>query len=452
MTAPSKRVAVIGAGAGGLSSAKRLLERGVGVTVYELGSHIGGLWVYDNDSGRSPAYESLHINSEAGVTQYPDFPFPEGTPLFPSHRQVRAYLEAYADHFDVRRHVRLNTAVTSVEPVDGTPGAGWDLTLGDGSRERFDAVVVASGHQAEPAHPPFAHDFAGEYLHAHAYRAPEPFRNRRVLVIGTGNSGLDIAADICLVTDRTVVAARSPVLIMPRTLFGVPTARALSKFGIPRLPWPVQRRIRELVTWVAHGRMEQWGLKTPKTRTHPAGHQTFMSHVAYQRIAIRPGVAGVNGKEVRFTDGSQEQFDAMIAATGYEVDLPFLPEAVSPVRGRGLDAFKRVVQLDWPDLYFVGFFNVSGGANIRMMDVQAEWVAALITGHAGLPSRAEMVEDLRRERRRLSKRYPGSPRYDLELDPKEYPREIAEEIRRSAEPGLSEEIERQGRVGAGPYG
>jgi cation diffusion facilitator CzcD-associated flavoprotein CzcO len=430
MAGVSKRVAVIGAGAAGLSTAKHLLHLGIDVTVYEMGSQVGGLWVYENDNGRSPAYDSLYINSEAQVTQYRDYPFPEGTPIFPSHRQIRQYLESYADHFDVRRHIRFNTEVTSVEPADG---AGWNVALSDGGREHFDAVVVACGHQADPAHPPFAETFGGEYLHAHSYRIPDPFRGKRVLVVGTGNSGLDIAADVCGVTEATIVAARSPVLIMPRTLFGVPTARALANLRVHKLPWPVQRRIRELVTWVVHGRMEQYGLRTPKTRTHPAGHQTFMSHVAYQRIRIRPGIASVEGKEVRFTDGSVEEVDTIIAATGYELELPFLPEDIAPIRGRRLDAYKRVLHVDRPDLYFVGFFNVSGGANIRMMDVQAEWVAALVAGTARRPSREEMLEDIEQERRTIAKRFPGSPRYGLELDPIEYPASIAAEL--GASPG-----------------
>ena len=104
-----KRVAVIGAGAAGLCAARHLLARGVEVVVYELGSCIGGLWVFNNDNGIAPAYQSLHLNSEAKVTAYRDFPFPEDGPLYPDHREVRRYLEAYADKFGVRPHIRFNS-------------------------------------------------------------------------------------------------------------------------------------------------------------------------------------------------------------------------------------------------------------------------------------------------------------------------------------------------------
>ena len=116
-----KRAAVIGAGAAGLSAAKHLLQAGLDVTVFELGSRIGGLWVYDNDNGLSPAYQSLHLNSENRVTAYKDFPFPDDAPLYPDHEGVAAYLEAYARHFGLLPHVRFRTPVTAVEQ-DGRAG------------------------------------------------------------------------------------------------------------------------------------------------------------------------------------------------------------------------------------------------------------------------------------------------------------------------------------------
>lgn len=429
MARTNTRVAVIGAGAAGLCAAKRLLEKGVDVVVFELGSSVGGLWVYNNDNGRSPAYASLHINSEAAVTGYPDFPFSDGTTLFPSHRQVRSYLDAYADRFGIRERIRFRTPVTGVAPSAARPDGGWEVTAG-GTSERFDAVVVASGHQAVPAHPSFRERFDGAYLHAHAYRTPQPFEGKRVLVVGVGNSGLDIAADVCTVAKSTAIAVRSPVLIMPRMLFGVPTARILGR--LRKAPWPVQRRAQRLASWIAYGPMERYGLTPPELPTHPASATTFMTHVAYDRIRIRPGITEVDGRAVRFADGRREEYDTMVAATGYEIDLPFLDDGLAPVEGRELLAYRRVVHPDAPGLYFVGFFNVSGGANIRMMDVQAQWLAELVAGEAGLPGPEAMRAEIARERREVARRYPATPRYGLELDPVRYPRQIALERERSA--------------------
>ncbi len=427
----TERVAIVGAGAGGICAAKHLLARGLDVTVFEMGSHVGGLWVYDNDNGRSPAYAALHINSEPAVTHYPDFPFPPDTPLFPTHEQVRAYLDAYADRFGVRERVRFNTRVTSVRPMHGDPAEGWTVSPEGEDDEHFDAVVVASGHQGIPAHPPFAEDFAGEYLHSRTYRTADPFRGKRVLVVGVGNSGLDIAADVSTVAAETIVAIRSPVLIMPRMMFGVPTSRILGKLKKSWIPWPVQHLGHRALSWIAHGRMERWGMRTPTKPTHPASNATFMPQLFYGRIRVRPGIAAVHGQEVHFTDGTSDVVDTMIAATGYEIDLPFLAKEIAPIDGRRLDAYKRVVHPDLFGLYFVGFFNVSGGANIRMMDVQARWVAMLATGAAGLPDRAGIHADIEAERRMIARRYPDAPRYGLELDPLEYPRDIDRELRRA---------------------
>lgn len=428
MAQAGRRIAVIGAGAAGLCAAKHLLARGIEVTVFEAGSTVGGLWVYENDNGLSPAYRSLHVNSEASVTAYKDFPFPEGSPIYPNHMQMAAYLDAYAERFDLKRHIRFRTPVTHVERA----GKGtWLVSSQGGDAERFDAVVVATGHQGTPSHPAFAEKFAGEYLHAHSYRVPEPFRDKHVLVVGVGNSACDIAADICTVAGSTTIAARSPVLIMPRVLFGKPTSRFLAKVEKRWMPWPLRRWIRETITWAVHGRMEQWGFVTPKTRTHPASHPSLMAHFVWRRITARPGIAEVRGDEVHFVDGSSRRFDAMIAATGYDVELPFLGADLSPVDGRWLNLYLRVVHPGAPGLYFLGFFNVGGGGNIRMMDDQAEWVAAIEAGEVAAPEDAEMKDGIARERAAIVRNYPDSPRYGLELDPREYREALALELRRA---------------------
>jgi len=424
-----RKAAIIGAGAAGLSAARHLMAKGIEVVIHELGSGIGGLWVHENDNGLSPAYQSLHLNSENRVTAYEDFPFPEDAPLYPGHRQVTQYLEAYADRFQLRPRNRFRSKVAHVARA---PEGGWSVELADGSRETFDAVVVATGHQGVPRHPPFAKDFTGEYLHAHDYRVPERFRGKQALVVGIGNSACDIAAGICTVTTHTTIAARSPVLLMPRMFLGVPTSRVLGRIEKPWMPWPVRRRIRTLISRMAHGHMEQWGFVTPRTRTHPAGHHLPMGHFVWNRMSAKPGIASIKGRQVRFLDGSRGEYEVMIAATGYEVDLPFLDSELSPKRERWLDLYQRVVHPRCPGLYFVGFFSVTGGGNIRMMDDQAEWVAALEAGELRLPSADEMLRRIEQDQTRVRKLYPDSPRYGLEIDPKEYRAELAREARRGA--------------------
>lgn len=415
--------AIIGAGAGGLCAAKYLTAQGIKVTIFEAGSRIGGLWVYNNDSGMSPAYKSLHINSEAKVSSFIDFPFPDDAPLYPDHAQMCRYFERYAAHLGLTRQVRFNSRITSVTPENGKFG----ITLEAGATEIFDGVVVASGHQSVPRHPPQIEGYSGDYIHAHAYRVPAPYADKRVLVIGPGNSGVDIAADICTVSEHTVLSARSPVLIMPRMMFGVPNSRTLLKLERPFLPWKVRVWIRTTLTRFFHGRMEQWGFRTPKTRTHPISHPTLISQIAWGRVTVKPGITAIEGKQIRFTDGSVDSFDAVIAATGYNTAIPFLSDDISPVENgtTHVALYNRVAHPHVPGLYFIGYFDVTGGSNIRMMDDQAEYIAALVTDAVKRPSENEMLSAIETERAWSARQFPDSPRYGLELDPRRYRKRLA---------------------------
>jgi cation diffusion facilitator CzcD-associated flavoprotein CzcO len=140
-----------------LCAAKHLRAHGLEVTVFELGSRIGGLWVYNNDSGMSPAYRSLHINSEARVSSYTDFPVPDDGPLYPDHEEMERYFRAYADRFGITERIRFKSRVVAIEPE----GSGYRVRLENGTRETFDGVVVATGHQSNPRHPPEVSAFTG---------------------------------------------------------------------------------------------------------------------------------------------------------------------------------------------------------------------------------------------------------------------------------------------------
>ena len=426
----SKRFAVIGAGAGGLCAAKNLLARGIVPVLFEIGSRIGGLWVYENDSGRSPAYKSLRINSEARVSSYIDFPFPDGTQYYPGTPEMEAYFASYARTFDLIDRIRFNSRVEAIVPQ----GAGYLLRTADGREDHLAGVVVASGHQSTPRHPEQVKGFEGDYIHAHEYRVPEPYAGKRVLVIGPGNSGVDIAADICTVTEQTWLAARSPVLIMPRMMFGKPQSRTLMRLEKPWLPWKLKVWMRIQLTRIFHGRMEDWGFRTPRGRTHPISHPTLIFHIAWNRIKARPGIDRVEGRVVHFSDGTAEEIDAIIAATGYETDLPFLPEGASPVRGTHMSLYNRIVHPDLPNMFFVGYFDATGGSNIRMMDDQSEYTAAIAAGAIKLPDTRAMKQAIEEDLAFQKQQFPDSPRYGLELDPVRYRRRLAADYKRN---GLS---------------
>jgi dimethylaniline monooxygenase (N-oxide forming) len=235
------------------------------------------------------------------------------------------------------------------------------------------------------------------------------------------------------VTQQTVLSARSPVLIMPRMMLGVPNSRILLKLERPFMPWPIRLWIRRMLTRVFHGSMEQWGFQTPRTRTHPISHPTLISNIAWGRIAVKPGIVSVSGRTARFSDESEETFDSIIAATGYTTALPFLADDLSPVESNSthLNLYNRVAHPACDGLYFIGFFDVTGGSNIRMMDDQAAYLTAMVTGAVKRPSRAEMQAAIATERAWSATQFPDSPRYGLELDPRRYRRLLAKEYQRN---------------------
>ncbi|MFF1552962.1 flavin-containing monooxygenase [Rhodococcus erythropolis] len=418
----SRKVAIIGAGAAGLANAKAQIDVGNDVTIYEVGSQLAGMWQFMNDNGRSSAYSSLHINTPRPATNFEDFDFVTEPAMFPSHAEMARYLNDYADHFGLRERVKFNAEVTKVEPTAPESGATrWSLTTADGFTKIYDTVIVATGHLTDPVLPSLFDDFTGRLIHSHEYKEPKGFRDERVLVVGSGNSAVDIAADMATTASHASIAIRSPEMISPKVFLGRPLGVVESWFRKSWLPADANLIVRRLATRLVHGKMETWGIETPKGRTHPISQATLIQHIAYNRVTVRPGVVSTSGKTVTFSDGSTEEFDAIIAATGYTLSFPFLSESIVSVDGSGsLNLYGRAVAPRWPGLYFAGYFNTNGLSNPRMMEYQARWIAKIESGQVLVPSVEDMLIEVAELKRWLAKRYPAGPRYAFELEPKPY--------------------------------
>src|SRR5215218_5526531 len=195
MMSVSTTVCVIGAGSSGIAAVKVLAQRGIAFDCFEKSDRVGGNWVFGNSNGMSSAYKSLHINTSRDRMAYSDFPMPADYPDFPHHTQVAAYFDAYLDHFGLRDRISFQTAV---EHVDRRADGRWDVRVAGGTRD-YDAVIVANGHHWDPRwpEPPFpGRDvFAGVQMHSHDFKGDDPalFRDRSVVVLGMGNSAMDIA-------------------------------------------------------------------------------------------------------------------------------------------------------------------------------------------------------------------------------------------------------------------
>lgn len=411
----SKRVAVVGAGACGICAAKVMKEGGFDVTVYEIGSRIGGMWCYENDNNLSSAYRTLHINTSRSVTRFSDLAFDDDVQHFPDHVDMAHYLKQYADHFGVTPLIKFNTPVQDVAP-EFTPGVdapSWRVTTQSGS-EVYDFVIAASGHLHVPRHvPAFRDDFKGQYLHSHYYREPDAYVGKRICIVGVGNSACDITGDLCATAKRCVMVARSGVMILPKLIFGKPFTDISSKLQRPWIPYAVRRNILRLLTWLIHGNMQKLGFRKPDKRIHTTSNATIVTDIAYRRIEVKQGIRDIDGQMIHFEDGTSEEFDVLIGATGYITDLPYIKPEIVPIGDNEIDLYQRIVPPKWPGLYLLGFFNTDTALNY-IFERQSWWVREIELGNAELPSADEMQQAVLERREWVKTNYRDSPRHHLE--------------------------------------
>jgi cation diffusion facilitator CzcD-associated flavoprotein CzcO len=434
--ASSDKVCIIGAGSSGLTAVQVLKARGVRFDCFEKGSQIGGNWRYENDNGTSAAYHSLHINSARKVMSYRAFPMPDDYPDYPSHFQVIKYFEDYAERFGLLDAIRFRTEVLSAKPVDGE----WEVTIEDarGKREtlRYRAVLVANGHHWNPRWPepafPGSEDFAGEQMHVHHYREPDILEGKRVLVLGIGNSAVDVAVESSRRAEKTLIAMRRGAYVLPKFLGGKPVDEASPPIA-SRLPLTVQRFFMSRMLKIAIGEMTDYGLPKPDHKlleAHPTVSSELLPRLGHGDIEVKPNIDRfTGGRTVRFTDGSEEEIDLVIYCTGYKIGFPFLEESVFPVRDNRMPLYRRVVSVENPNLYFIGFIQPLGPI-MPLAELQAEWVADLLRGDAGLPSQADMQAEITNYERTMGKRFVASKRHTIEVDFHPYRREIHRERKR----------------------
>jgi dimethylaniline monooxygenase (N-oxide forming) len=431
------KVCVIGAGSSGIAASKALHERGFDFDCFEKSDRVGGNWVYKNRNGMSSAYRSLHINTSRDRMQYPGFPMPKSYPDFPHHTQIAAYFDAYVDHFGFRERITFETAVERAAPADG----GWEVALDDGRVERYDALMVANGHHwdARWPDPPFpgADTFAGLQLHAHDYKGDDPafFRDKRVVVLGIGNSAVDIAVEASYSAAATYLATRRGAWVIPKYVLGRPVDQISTQAGIP---FAIRQRFVRALLRVAVGDMERYGLPKPAhgpLEAHPTVSDELLSRVTHGAITVKPNIARLTERTVVFADGSEVEADVVVYCTGYNVTFPFFDEAVISAPGNDMPLFRRVFHPDRRGVFFIGLLQPLG-AIMPIAAAQSEWVCDHLSGAYALPPDAELRADIARERRRMFRRYVASARHTMQVDYDDYLADIARERRRGAERAL----------------
>lgn len=412
----TRRYAIIGAGAGGLCAIKYLKQAGAEhIDCFEIGSKIGGLWCYNNDNGMSSAYRTLHINTARTLTRFSHLDLPGDVQPFPHHTEMYRYFQDYAAEFDLMRHVRFNSRVTDVRKAnDDRPGAPkWVVELEGGSSETYDAVIVATGHLSRPRNIESLEKFGGEYLHSHYYREPADFAGKRVCVVGAANSAFDICSDICVVAKRTVIVARSGVVISPKVVFGIPFRDITLHLDRKWVPHWFRRWGNKFLTYMMHGDMTRLGFKKQTNWQHATSNGTLVSHIQYRRVTVKHGIERVDGGRIHFVDGTSEEFDTLIAATGYDLEFPFISRALIQPNGSYVDLYKRIVRPGLEGLYFLGYVNTTIALNL-MFEHQMKWILGVDAGVIQLPSVSEMRDDIAAKKKWIAERYGESERYSME--------------------------------------
>jgi len=436
----AQKVCIIGAGSSGIVAAQVLDAHGIPFDCFEKGSHIGGNWRYENDNGMSSAYRSLHINTSRRVMAFKSLPMPDHYPDYPDHFQMAAYFDEFADHFGLRQKIAFRTEVVKVEPADGVWAVSTRSEGGGERTERYRAVLVANGHHWDPRWPepafPGSEQFEGEQVHAHHYREPEVLRGKRVLVLGLGNSATDIAVEASRIAEKTFLSVRRGAYVLPKYLNGKPIDEVSTPI-FSRLPLSFQRFLAMRGLEIAAGDMTTYGLPKPDHKlfeAHPTVSSELLPRLGHGDITVKPNIERFpGGREVRFVDGSEEKIDLVVYCTGYKITFPFFDPKVLAAPENRLPLYRRVVSVERPGLYFVGFIQPLGPI-MPLAEAQCEWVADLLTGRAQLPPAGEMKREIAREERKMRKRFVASKRHTVEVDFHPYLREIRRERKRVAQP------------------
>lgn len=430
-TTRPQKVCIIGAGCSGFTMAKRLKDEDIAYDCFEMSDNIGGNWYFRNPNGASSCYESLHIDTSKWRLAFEDYPVPHDWPDFPHHSQLLQYFHDYVDHFGLRQTITFNTRV---ENARRTEGGDWQVELSTGETRTYSALIVANGHHWDPRWPEYPGEFNGYQVHSHNYRDPfEPydFRGKRVLVVGAGNSAMDIASELSQrpISKELHVSMRRGVWVLPKYIDGQPSDKAVLPSWMPS---KVGRALARAKIKKSIGNMEDYGLPKPDHEpldAHPSVSGEFLTRVGCGDIKPKGAMERLESDGVIYKDGTRETYDAIVWATGYKVSFPFFDQPeLTPVENR-FPLFKRMVRPEFTNLYFLGLAQPLPTL-VNFAEQQSKLVAAHLAGRYVLPSKNQMETIIEEDEVRHKGHFYDAPRHTMQVDFNQYVTDLGKEVQR----------------------
>ncbi len=369
----SEKYAIIGAGPAGLAAAKNLKEQGISFDGFESAANVGGLWNIENEN--STVYESAHLISSKRMTEFTDFPMRETVADYPSHREMRQYFIDFAEHFDLYKNYFFNTQVEQLKPVDG----GWEITVKPGGTHLYKGVLIANGNLSHPNIPTFEGQFDGEIIHSKSYKNAALFEGKRVLIIGAGNSGCDIAVDAVHRAKSVDISVRRGYHFVPKYVFGKPADSIGGKLTFPK---PVKQRLDTVLLKFFTGDPENFGFPKPDHKlyeSHPIVNSLILYHIGHGDISVKADIKKMDGKTIHFKDGTSEDYDLVLLATGYKLHYPFIDQEHLNWNGAAPKLYLNIFHPKHNNLFVLSMIEAAGigwHGRAKMSNLVAKFIKA----------------------------------------------------------------------------
>ncbi|KAJ8300964.1 LOW QUALITY PROTEIN: hypothetical protein KUTeg_022483 [Tegillarca granosa] len=440
-----KKVAIIGAGASGLTAIKCCLDEGLEPVCFERMNYISGLWHYTEDveDGQACVMKATTINSSKEMMCFSDFSIPKEYPMFMHNTYVDKYFNMYAEKHDLKKYIRFETEILRVFKTGDFLNCEkkWNLEAKDkitGIKESlvFDAVMVCTGHHANKYIPDFEgiSEFQGDIIHTHEYKHSKGYEGKRVLVIGIGNSGVDTAVDLTTNTVKVYLSTRRGSWITSRMAEnGAPADMIFgNRFGL---------FIAHLCPKLVNGMVEKnlnkrfdhkkFALqpKHPFFGAHPTVNDCLPNKIASGEIVIKPDIKCLTKTGVRFLDNTFEDIDAVVLATGFKIGFPFIDiHSLNNIQKNEVNLYKLIFPPNLENtLAIIGCVQPIG-ATIPISEMQSRVVTRVFKGIVKLPSKAKMWREIKNRHEQIARQYVTSQRHTIQVNYIGYMDELADMI------------------------